>query len=82
MKKIQEKDTDDEHVTPSKMIDEMCHACILSTNEYIAFRNHYNNGDFHHHNPSVVHEPSHYRLTTAPVWPLPVEVESWKAATA
>ena len=64
----------------------MWHARILSTDEYFAFCNRCDIGDFHHHYPSVVDEPSRYRLTRAlnielfgeipkdtTVWHFPVE---------
>ena len=84
--KIREKDVDDKRAAPSKMIDEMWHAHILSTREYFAFCDRHNDGDYLHHDPSMVDVPSRYRLTRfryfdlfdelpadAAIWPPPVE---------
>ena len=84
--KIREKDVDDKRAVPSKMIDEMWHAHILSTREYFAFCDRHNDGDYLHHDPSMVDVPSRYRLTRfryfdlfdelpadAAIWPPPVE---------
>lgn len=83
--KIREKDTDDKRAAPSKMIDEMWHAHILSTKEYFAFCDRHNDGDYLHHDPTMVDVPSRYRLTmiryiemfgdlySRLIWPPPVE---------
>ena len=42
MIKIGEKDTNDKKVAPSKKIDELWHAHILSTKEYFAFCERFN----------------------------------------
>jgi hypothetical protein len=60
--KINEKNTG-EYAAPSKMLDEMWHAHILSTKEYQQFCDRYNNGDFIHHDPSMTDVPARYRIT-------------------
>ena len=61
--KIWEKDAEDKRAAPSKMIDEMWHAHILSTKEYFAFCERHNDGEYIHHDPSMVDVLSRYRLT-------------------
>ena len=60
--KINEKNTV-ECAAPSKMIDEMWHAHILSTKEYQQFCERNNNGVFIHHDPSMTDVPARYRIT-------------------
>lgn len=61
--KIGEQDTTDKKVAPSKKIDEMWHAHILSTKEYFAFCDRYNDGEYIHHDPSMTDVPARYTLT-------------------
>ena len=61
--KIGEQDTTDKKVAPSKKIDEMWHAHILSTKEYFAFCERYNDGEYIHHDPSMTDVPTRYTLT-------------------
>jgi hypothetical protein len=62
--KIREKDADDKRAAPSNMIDEMWHAHLLSTKEYFAFCKRHNDGDYLHHDPSMVDAKKHrYRWT-------------------
>lgn len=87
--KIREKDAYGKRAAPSKMIDEMWHAHILSTKEYFAFCERHNDGEYLHHDPSMVDVPSRYRLTRtlyielfdelpkdATIWPPPPVEES------
>ena len=60
--KINEKNTG-ECAAPSKMLDEMWHAHILSTKEHQQFCERHNNGDFIHHDPSMTDVPARYRIT-------------------
>ena len=61
--KIKEQDTN-ERAAPSKMIDEMWHAHILSTKEYFAFcERHSSSGEYIHHDPSMTDVPRRYRMT-------------------
>lgn len=76
--KIREKDTDDKRAAPSKMIDEMWHAHILSTKEYFAFCDRHNDGDYLHHDPTMVDVPSRYRLTMTRY----VELFGWDSSPA
>ena len=84
--KIREKDADDKRAAPSNMIDEMWHAHVLSTKEYFAFCKRHNDGDYLHHDPSMVNTKYRYRWTLtqyrelfhespkdATIWP-PLEV--------
>ena len=83
--KIREKDAVVFGAAPSKMIDEMWHAHILSTREYFAFCDRHNDGGYLHHDPSMVDVPTRYRLTwiyyielfgepqNATIWPPPAE---------
>jgi hypothetical protein len=79
----EEKDAEDKRAAPPKMIDEMWHAHILSTKEYFAFCARHNDGEYIHHDPSMVGVLSRYISTRlryielfddvpkAPIWPFP-----------
>ncbi|KAL7528541.1 hypothetical protein ACHAWF_005196 [Thalassiosira exigua] len=60
--KIGEKGSD-ECCAPSKRIDEMWHAHILSTREYLAFCDRHNGGEYLHHDPTMTSVPARYRAT-------------------
>jgi hypothetical protein len=49
--------------TPSKKVDAMWHAHILSTREYFAFCERYNNKEYIHHNPSLTNGRNLYKDT-------------------
>jgi len=71
---------------PSRKVDELWHAHILSTKEYAQFCERHNNGNFIHHDPSIPDSPDRYRQTwikyeeffksqpPPEIWPFP-EVE-------
>jgi hypothetical protein len=87
--KIAESDTSDKKVAPSKKIDELWHAHILSTKEYMAFCERYNDGVYIHHDPSMQDVPERYTLlwkkyaekfgsapNNASIWPTDNLIES------
>ena len=87
--KIAESDTSDKKVAPSKKIDEFWHAHILSTKEYMAFCERYNDGVYIHHDPSMQDVPERYTLlwkkyaekfgsapNNASIWPTDNLIES------
>ena len=66
----------------------MWHAHILSTKEYMEFCERHNNGDFIHHDPSMMDVPARYRITwrryvelfksepkDRTIWPMPIMPE-------
>jgi hypothetical protein len=53
----------DNNCTPSKKVDAMWHAHILSTREYFAFCERYNNKEYIHHNPALTNGRESYKGT-------------------
>lgn len=82
----QQDDDDGECCAPSKKIDAMWHAHILSTRQYVSFCERYNGGEYIHHDPSMLHGQRRYELTLRryrevlghdpkdrKIWPLKIE---------
>jgi hypothetical protein len=53
----------DKLLAPSYLIDKLWHAHILSTREYVAFCDRYNNGAYLHHDPTMKSGQDRYALT-------------------
>jgi len=86
--KISEQSNATVKAAPSKRVDELWHAHILSTKEYQQFCERHNNGNFIHHDPSIPDSPDRYQITwmkymelfksepkDRSIWPYPAEEE-------